>query len=153
MKNNGVKKDSVKNYSQIQKAGTLMSYNVRADLRFGNSFYSMLANEKGQACILKGTSSHAMDIFKIEHSDTSKIFRLDSVAAFYNAIYKIKAKPKIHHHVNTDTARVEIYFDGIKIYDGPMTGEEFWDVFRPTFGQLPNGYCFYCTNDKPFELE
>lgn len=136
-------------YSCKEKTGNKELYNVRTDIRFGTKFYSIFINEQGQAYVIKGVDSYYRDTLKIESSDTSKIFKLDSAKVFFDSLNKIKVHPIVGAFYD-DAPRVEIYYDHQKIYDAYSWDETFWVLFRPIMEQIPKGYNPFRVSDYPF---
>jgi hypothetical protein len=118
------------------------NYNVRADIRSGSFFHSLLVSEDGRCYVIKGTATFESDRFSVLSADTSSLVHLDSqkAIAFFKKIEPFKAKPLIVGITKTDAPRVEIYYDGKKIYDANNWNDEFLDMFKPLIPQLPNGY-------------
>lgn len=115
------------------------SYIVRSDIRFGPKFYSIYANVEGEAFVIKGQGSDYTEPLQIQYSDTSEVFKLDSIASFIEKLRSIKKNP-VFGARRLDAARVEIYYDGKKVYDAYKWDEKFWDLFRPIVEQIPNEY-------------
>lgn len=126
-----------------------MLYNVRADFRMGSKFYSIWMNENGKAYAIKGEGSFYTEPLKILTSDTSEVFRMDSVGQFYKNLETVRKKP-ITGSNYMGAPRVEIYYDGQQIYDSYRWNEAFWDLFRPIMHQIPKKFNPFLTNDKPF---
>ena len=124
-------------------------YKVRADIRLSTKFYSIYMNEEGQAYVIKGNSSYYTDTLKIESSDTSNVFKIDSVKVFFENLNKIKANPIIGVK-RVDAPRVEIFYDHQKIYDAYRWDETFWNLFRPIMEEIPKGFNPFRESDKPF---
>jgi len=126
-------------------------YNVRTDIRLGNKFYSIYVNEEGSAYVVKGAGSYYTDTLKIKSSDTSEVFKLDSISLFFETLNKIKANPIFRANRTSTAPRAEMYYDHQKIYDAYAWDETFWDLFRPIMEQIPKGFNPFRVNDKPFE--
>jgi hypothetical protein len=124
-------------------------YNVRTDFRMGSKFYSIWMNENGKAYAIKGEGSFYTEPLKILTSDTSEVFKMDSVKQFYGSLEKMKKQPIIGSNY-MGAPRVEIYCDGQQIYDSYRWNEAFWDLFRPIMHQIPKGFNPFLTNDRPF---
>ena len=122
---------------------------VRIDVRFGSRFYSVCIPENGKAFGIKGQSSDYMAPFKINNSDTSKGFELDSVQQFFHRMNSLLKNPLVIDH-NSDAPRVEIYYDQKKIYDGHKWDEGFWDLVRPIAGQIPKEFNPFLLDPSPF---
>ena len=133
-----------------EKDDNIKPCNVRADIRLGNKFYSICLNQDGEGYIIKGNASYYTDTLKIESSDTSKVFKIDSVNVFFENLNKMKAHP-VFGESRLDAPRAEIYYNRQKVYDGYRWDELFWDLFRPVMEQLPKGYSPFRMNDKPFK--
>jgi hypothetical protein len=132
-----------------KKTGDKEPYNVHADIRLGIKFYSIYMNKEGRAYVIKGIDSNYTDTLKVESSDTSNVFKLDSAKAFFDNLNKIKAHPIIGAN-RGDAPRVEIYYDHQKVYDAYRWNETFWDLFKPIMEQIPKGYNPFRANDNPF---
>ncbi len=127
------------------------SYDVRSDIRLGNKFYSIFLNENGEGYVIKGKGSYYTDTLKIESSDTSNVFKLDSAKVFFEVLNRIKTNPIFKKNRTGTAPRAEIYYDQQKVYDGYTWDEKFWDLFRPIMYQIPNGFNPFRADDKPFE--
>ena len=125
------------------------SYNVRSDIRFGSKFFSICINEDGAAYVIKGTGSHYTESLKVESSDTSNIFKLDSVKLFFERLNNIKDNPIIGAN-RLDAPRVEIYYNQKKVYDAYKWDEIFWNLFKPIMEQIPSGFNPFRADEKPF---
>ena len=125
------------------------TYNVRSDIRLGSKFYSFYISKDGKAFVIKGTGSYYTEPLKVETSDTSEVFKLDSVNVFYNHLNRIKENPIIGVN-RSDVPRVEIYYNKEKIYDAYKWDETFWDLFKPIMEQIPKGYNPFQVDDQPF---
>ncbi|HEV8283905.1 MAG TPA: hypothetical protein VGQ09_06330 [Chitinophagaceae bacterium] len=124
-------------------------YNFQANIRLGYKYYSINVNEEGKAQVIKGKGSFYTEPLKIESSDSSKIFKIDSLRVFFENVDKIKRSPLIDSN-RTDAPRVEMYYQHKKIYDAYKWNENFWDLFRPIMEQLPKGYSPFRASDNPF---
>jgi hypothetical protein len=125
-------------------------YNIRVDIRFGYKFYSIFIDNNSRAYVIRGNGSGYLENFKIITSDTSHRFKLSHINLFYRDVDKLKAKPRIMNSSVTDSPRVEIYYEGKKIYDGQESGTMFWEMFKPVMLQLPKGYNPLLLDDHPF---
>jgi hypothetical protein len=125
------------------------SYNARSDIRFGSRFFSIYISEGGTAYVIKGKGSSYTEPLKIESSDTSNIFKLDSVKLFFEKLNRIKDNPIIGAN-RLDAPRVEIYYNQKKVYDAYKWDENFWDIFKPIMEQIPSGFNPFRSNEKPF---
>jgi hypothetical protein len=125
-------------------------YSVRTDIRLGSKFYSIYFNEIGDAYAIKGNCSYYTEPLKVESSDTSSLFKLDSVKPFFVKLDAIKINPIIGGN-REGAPRVEIYYGNKKIYDACKWDEPFWDLFRPIMEQIPKGFNPFLSDDKPFE--
>jgi hypothetical protein len=126
-------------------------YNVRSDIRLGTKFYSIFLNREGRAYVIKGKGSYYTDTLKIEASDTSSTFKLDSVKIFFESLNKIRTHPIFKMNRTGTAPRAEVYYEGKKVYDAYEWDETFWDLFRPIMEQIPQGYNPFRSDDKPFE--
>lgn len=131
------------------KGNDIKSYNFQADIRLGNKFYSIYLNEDGEGYVIKGSGSYYTDTLKIKSSDTSNVFKIDSVKVFFENLNKIKAHPIVGVN-RVDAPRVEIYYNHQKVYDAYKWDETFWKLFRPIMEQIPRGFNPFRANDKPF---
>lgn len=132
-----------------EKSNSDHSYDVRSDIRFGTWFFSVFVKEDGTAFVIKGTGTPYTDPLTVLSSDTSNIFRLDSVGLFFEKLNQIRDNPIIGAK-RLDAPRVEIYYDQKKVYDAYRWDETFWDLFKPIMEQIPSGYNPFRTNEKPF---
>lgn len=126
-----------------------VQYDVRSDIRLSTKFYSIYLNKEGQACVIKGNGSYYTDTLIIVTSDTSNVFKIDSVNLFFEKLNKIKANPIIGEN-RLHAPRVEIYYDHQKVYDAYRWDETFWGLFRPIMEQIPKGFNPFRESDKPF---
>lgn len=124
-------------------------YNVRSDIRFGSKFFSIYVSEDGAAYVIKGRGSHYTEPLKVESSDTSNVFKLDSVKLFFENLNHIKDNPIIGAN-RLDAPRVEIYYDQKKVYDAYKWDEKFWNLFKPIMEQIPSGFNPFRADEKPF---
>ena len=72
-------------------------------------FFSLFVSEGGTAYVIKGRGSHYAEPLKVESSDTSNVFKLDSVKVFFENLNRIKDIPIIGA-TRPDAPRVEIYY-------------------------------------------
>ena len=137
----------------ISSCGTTKrdNYPIRVDIRYGYKFFSLRANALGEAYVIKGKGSYFTELLKIANSDTSLIFKLDSIESFSKEIAHLRNNPNIREHVNTDSPRGEIYYENYKILDEAQTSGKFIDVFRPIITQLPSGFNPFLLDEHPFE--
>jgi hypothetical protein len=134
-----------------EKAKEKKQYSVRCDIKLGTLLYSIFLNEEGAAYVVKRESSSYTDTLNIKSSDTSNVFKFDSVKLFFATLNKIKASP-IFKASRTGTApRAEVYFSNKKIYDSYAWDETYWDLFKPIMEQIPKGFNPFRVNDDPFE--
>ncbi|MGK2862486.1 MAG: hypothetical protein ACSLE0_11160 [Chitinophagaceae bacterium] len=127
------------------------SYCVRTDIRFGSRFCSIFINEDGTAYAIKGRGSHYTEPLKIISSDTSNIFKLDSIKLYLENLNKIKDEPVIGGYRN-DAHRAEIYCNQKKVYDAYNWDEEFWKLIKPIMEQIPKGFNpFRDESENPFK--
>lgn len=126
------------------------TYAARNDIRFGKRFFSIFINEDGTAYVIKGIGSNYMDSLKIESSDTSEVFKLDSSNVYFEQLKKIKNDSIMDPSI-PGGPRTEIYYHQQKVYDSYYGGEKFWDMFRPIMEQLPKGFSPFRVNEKPFD--
>lgn len=124
-------------------------FDARSDVRLGSKFFSICINKDGTAYVIKGTSSNYTEALKIESSDTSNIFRLDSAEVFFKRLEQIKSHPIIEAE-RLDAPRVEIYYSDKKVYDAYNWDETFWGLFRPIMSQIPKGFNPFRMDDTPF---
>jgi hypothetical protein len=124
-------------------------YDVKADIRFGSKFYSIYLSPKGIGYVIKGRGSRYSKPLEIASSDTSQIFKLDSIGLSYKALDKLRIKPTIDSSFQ-DSPRAEIYYNNKKIYDTYRWDTEFWNVFRPIMEQIPRGFNPFRTSENPF---
>ena len=122
-----------------------MIHHLRADFRFGGAFYSLCANEKGEAVAIKGRGTDYGSDFKVLAADTSAPFQLTTAALLFHQLDSIRRRSMVKYR-NMDAPRVEIYYDDKKIYDQQSWDGGFWDIFRPLIAQFPERY-------NPFILE
>jgi hypothetical protein len=130
-------------YSACKQSDTVeTNYNVRTDIRLGTAFHSIFVSEKGPCYVIKGIGTDMYHPFYVLSSDTSSIVHLNlqKAEAFFKEIGQFKRKPLIVGITKTDAPRVEIYYDGKKIYDANSWNERFFDLFKPIIPQLPEGY-------------
>jgi len=135
----------------VGHANKMHEYKTRVDFRFGNRFYSFCSKESGDSYVIKGKSSEYNDSFVIFSADTSRIFRIDPSKVYFGKLTVLSKKPLVVDH-HSDAPRVEIYYDGKKIYDSHRWDEEFWDIFRPVMSQLPKGFNPFLIDENPFEV-
>lgn len=127
------------------------SYIVQADIRFGNKFYSIYLNELGNAYVIKGDGTNYSEPLKIESSDTSRIFKLDSAKRFFEILSEVKFNP-IKNVSRIGTAqRGEVYYNHQKIYDSYAWDESFWNLFGPIMEQIPKGFNPFLIDSKTFD--
>ncbi len=126
------------------------NYDVRFNIRYGAKFYSVFADENGKAVAIKGASSYHTDSFKIQTSDTSELFRIDSIKSFLRVIDSFKTKPVVGTEM-LHSPRVEIFYDERKVYDSYNWNEKFWDLFRPIMKQIPHGFNPFIVNESPWQ--
>jgi hypothetical protein len=137
-------------FSCKEKDSDIKPYNVQADIRLGNKFYSIYLNDDGEGYVIKGDGSYYTDTLKVQSSDTSNVFKIDSVKVFFENLNRIKAHPIIGVN-RVDAPRVEIYYDHQKVYDAYKWDATFWNLFRPIMYQIPKGFNPFRADDKPFE--
>ena len=133
------------------KSKSTNPYDTRIDFRFGKKFYSMHLCKQGMAYMVKGKGTNYTEPFAIMSSDTSKVFKIDSLQATYKLLDKLKAKPRIDTAGTTDAPRIEIYYDDKKIYDSFEWSGGIWDLFRPMIDKLPQGYNPFSGGEHPFD--
>lgn len=126
-------------------------FNVQADIRLGSKFYSIYFNELGNAYVVKGDGTYYTEPLKVESSDTSKTFKLDSAKRFFEILNEVKANPVKKGNRVGSAQRGEVYYNHQKIYDSYAWDETFWGLFAPIMEQIPKGYNPFRTDDKPFE--
>lgn len=124
-------------------------FDARSDIRFGSKFFSICVNKDGTAYVVKGKGSNYTEALKVESSDTSGVFRLDSAKVFFERLEQIKRRPIIGAK-RLDAPRVEIYYSNEKVYDAYEWDETFWDLFRPIMLQIPKGFSPFRMDDAPF---
>lgn len=124
-------------------------FDARSDIRLGSKFYSIYLNKDGTAYVVKGAGSNYTEALKIESSDTSSVFHLDSAKVFFERLEHIKNHPIIRAK-RLDAPRVEIYYSNEKVYDAYEWDETFWDLFRPIISQIPKGFSPFRMDDAPF---
>ncbi|RVU01319.1 hypothetical protein EOD41_04970 [Mucilaginibacter limnophilus] len=119
----------------------LNAYNIKTDIRFGRTFYSIYLNNTGYGYVVKGQGSPYTELFlRIDTAEMSKAFKIDSLYAVFQGLQALKRKPQLQTANTTDSAHVEIYYDGRKIYDDYTMSVKFWIVFRPMLTDLPEGF-------------
>ena len=133
-----------------EKKDLSKAYDIQFNVRYGTRFYSIFANEDGMAVAIKGKGSYHTDPFKIDVSDTSQIFRIDSIKLFLKAIDTFKTKPVVGKE-KPHSPRVEIFNHQTKIYDAYNWNENFWDLFRPIMKQIPSGFNQFLASDNPWQ--
>lgn len=114
------------------------SYSTRTEITWFNTFCTLYTDEDGRAQVIKGHHKE-LYLIPVTISDTSKVFRLDSVKQFYKALQLLTSK----HYFNTtsgDSPTFRVYRNGILLYCGYASGTDFWDVFRPIMLQIPDRY-------------
>jgi hypothetical protein len=136
-------------HSCKEKSPNDQSFNVRSDIRFGGRFFSIFIKENGTAYAIKGSSTFYTEPLKVLSSDTSNIFKLDSVELFFEKLNRIKNNPMIGA-IHLDAPRVELYYNQKKVYDTFRWDEIFWDLFKPIMKQIPSGYNPFNADEKPF---
>ena len=134
------------------KLKTQNSYQVRMDVRFGSKFFSIYVNDKGETFVVKGKGSNYTGRFtNTVTSDTSKVFKSDSLRVFFDKVKKMEAHPVIIESNVTDAARIEIYYKSKKVYDYYGFDSTFMSLFRDNMGQLPKGFNPFRADDHPFD--
>ena len=123
---------------------------IRSDFRFGTRYYSVITNENGEGYVIKGSASTYTEPFVIKSTDTSSIFRLDSVDLFFQRIQELKQK-QVSSTNFQDNPRTEIYYNESKVLDTYLWDEKFWYLFRPIMHQLPQNFNPFRLNDQPFD--
>jgi hypothetical protein len=137
--------------SCTHKSSPTNPYNARIEFRFGTKFYSMYLCKWGTAYVVKGKGTNYTSPFAIISSDTSKVFKIDSLNVAYNFFDKLKTKPIIDTSGTTDAPRIEIYYEDKKVYDSFKWNSEIWDLFRPMLTKLPQGYNPFLGGEHPFD--
>ena len=103
------------------------------------------------AYVIKGTGSDYTDTLVVKSSDTSNVFKLDSVGIFFNTLNEIRSKPVFKENRSTGTAqRAEVYYKQVKILDDYAYDSTFWELFRPIMNQLPNAYNPFIVDNYQF---
>jgi len=125
---------------------------IKIDFRFGYKFFSVRINEEGRTYVIKGKGSFFTYPMKIVKADTSRIFTLDSIKSLNRNISKLKQKPVLSTHVNTDSPRAEVYYLNQKIMDNSQISSEFIDLIKPIITQLPKGFNPFLGDEDPFDL-
>ena len=126
-------------------------YNVQADIRLGSKFYSIYINELGNAYVIKGNGTYYTETLKVESSDTSKTFKLDSAKKFFKTLNEVKANPIKKGNRAGTAQRAEVFWNHQKIYDSYAWDETFWDLFRPIMEQLPKCFNPFLADEHSFE--
>lgn len=124
-------------------------FDARSDIRLGSKFYSIYLKKDGTAYVVKGIGSDYTEALKIESSDTSSVFRLDSAKVFFKRLERIESHPIVEEK-RLDAPRVEIYYKDKKIYDAYSWDETFWDMFSPIMSQIPKSFSPFRLDDAPF---
>ena len=136
-------KDTVSNEQQ---------YPARIDVRLGFKYYSVFLSKENKAYVIKGKGSFYTDSLIVKSSDTSHIFKLDSVRLVLESFDQIKSSPITRTNRTGTAQRIEIYYEHKKIYDGYAWDEVFWNLYRPIMKQLPKGFDPFRVDDKPFDM-
>nr|WP_294948123.1 hypothetical protein [uncultured Mucilaginibacter sp.] len=139
-------------FAYEKKQKTEGQFLIRVDMRYGYKFFSLRANQQGEAYVIKGRGTYFTEPLKIESGDTSSFFKLDSIRPFYNSIKSIDRRKSISQHINTDAPRSEIFFNGIKVMDTSQGNSGFLEVYRTILTQLPTGYNPFYVDENPFDL-
>ena len=125
------------------------SYDIRADFRYAGKYYSIFCIATGSFQIVKGNGNSQNAILVSETVDSSSVFRHDSVTVFYKKIKELVDSPLIDLEV-MDRPRVEIYFQGKKVYDRYRWDSTFWNLFNPIIDHLPPKFNPFSARDRPF---
>jgi len=125
------------------------SYDIRSDIRFGKKFFSICISEDGTAYAIKGVGSHYLEPLKVESSDTSKIFKLDSIEVFLKNLDHMKDNPIIKPF-RLDSPRGEVYYKQKKVYDDYKWDDFFWNLFNPIMRQIPAEFNPFRGDTHPF---
>lgn len=123
---------------------------ARADIRFGNRFYSIYINKTGDSYAVKGSGSYYTDSLEITFSDTSEIFKVDSAKLLFERLEGLRVNPVVGSN-RLGAPRVEIYYNRLKVYDAYRWDEVFWSIFTPIMEQIPQGFNPFRANDHPFD--
>ena len=122
-----------------QNLSSQKAYTFKTNIRLGNHYYSIYFNREGEGYVVKGKASYYTEPLKIESSDSSEVFKIDSARVLFDKLDKLKEKP-IHGITRLGTARAEIYYNGKQIYDAYVWDETFWSIFRPIMEQFPKEF-------------
>lgn len=126
------------------------SYDIQIDFRLGYKYFSMYLNKDGNGYIIKGKGSYYTEPLQIQSSDTSRMFKIDSINKFIQNLDQIKSHPLISNMLGDGVPRTEIYYEQKRIYDAYNLDESFWSLFRPIIEQLPKGYNPFRISDDPW---
>lgn len=126
------------------------SYSFQCDVRSGTKFYRILIDKDGTGEVLKGNGTFYTDSLSIETSNSSGKFKIDSLGSFFENLEKMKSKYLILGRVN-GLSRAEVYYNGIKIFDGDGSNEIFWKMIFPIRDKLPKSYNPFLVSERPFE--
>jgi len=113
-------------------------YSTRTEVTWSDRFCTLYIDEDGRAQVIKG---HYTDLYlmSLTITDTSKVFKLDSVKQFYKTLQVLASKHYIDA-TSADSPTFRIYRNGALLYCDYGIRAEFWDVFRPILVEIPNGY-------------
>ena len=121
------------------QSATPTSYQyVKLYLRSGYKYFGYSFNNKGDAIGETGKCSTFDKPFVVESVENKVEFKTDSIAPFSSRLQPLKENPMINKNIIGDW-RVEIFFEGKLVYDGPMLGNSFWRIILPIATQLPPG--------------
>lgn len=126
--------------------------NIQIDFRFGNKFYSLHLDEKGNAYVDKGESSYYTEPFQVLSYSRSETFKVDSIDNLVGALSSIK-DPVMGKAPMGTTPRVEMYYRKRKVYDAYRWNDTMWGFFFPVIGQLPKGFNPFRLDEQPYGME
>lgn len=112
---------------------------VRTDFSFGNRFISIITKGRDSAIAIKGLAYYNNDSLLIQSADTSKIFKLDSLALFIEKACELKKNPYIRNNSH-DTIKAEVFLNDEKIYSSFRWRENFWNLFGLIYREIPSEY-------------
>jgi len=111
----------------------------KTDIRSANKYVSIYIDRDGRCQVIKGNGSSYFQELRALSADSSEIFIIDSPGIFFRTLDTMSKRP-FTDSTRTDSPRIEIYYEGKKIYDAFKSNEDFWSLFRSVMTKLPEGY-------------
>ncbi|HEY9256447.1 hypothetical protein [Chitinophaga sp.] len=127
------------------------TYDIHADVRLGERFYSIFLDKDGYGYVAKGTGSYYTSPLTIDSSVNSNMFKVDSIKGLISILDQLTIDSTIKKKPMGTIPRVEIYYKNVKVYDAYRWDQSVWNGLRPIISQLPHGFNPFLASDNPFE--